>query len=84
MENSLNLFTDYLISSFGQTSATGLSRLVDNAIGHDQVTRLLAHSDFNGKTLWQAVKPSVREHQTENACLIFDDCLIEKAYTDEN
>lgn len=84
MENLLDLYTDYLISSFGQTSATGLSRLVDNAIGHDQFTRLLANSDFNGKTLWQAVKPLVREHQSEDACLIFDDCLIEKAFTDEN
>lgn len=84
MENLLDLYTDYLISSFGQTSATGLSNLVDNSIKHDRITRLLANSDFNGKTLWQAVKPLVREHQSENACLIFDDCLIEKAYTDEN
>jgi hypothetical protein len=84
MENLLDLYTDYLISSFGQTSATGLSNLVDNAIRHDSITRLLANSDFNGKTLWQTVKPLVREHQNENACLIFDDCIIEKAYTDEN
>lgn len=84
MEELLDLYTDYLISSFGQTSATGLSNLVDNSIKHDSITRLLSNSDFNGKTLWQAVKPMVREHQNENACLIFDDCLIEKAYTDEN
>ncbi len=84
MEDLLDLYTDYLISSFGQTSATGLSNLVDNSIKHDSITRLLANSDFNGKTLWQAVKPLVRDHQNEFACLIFDDCLIEKAYTDEN
>lgn len=84
MEDLLDLYTDYLISSFGQTSATGLSKLVDNAIGHDTITRLLANSDFNGKTLWQGVKPLVREHQDDFACLIFDDCIIEKAYTDEN
>jgi len=45
---------------------------------------LLANSDFNGKTLWQTVKPLVREHQNEKAGLIFDDCIIEKADTDEN
>ena len=84
MENLLDLYTDYLISSFGQTSATGLSNLVDNSIKHDSITRLLSNSDFNGKTLWQTVKPLVREHQNENACLIFDDCIIEKAYSDEN
>ena len=84
MENLLDLYTDYLISSFGQTSATGLSRLVDNEIKHDSVTRLLSNSDFSSKTLWQTVKPLVRKHQAEEACLIFDDFIIEKAYTDEN
>jgi hypothetical protein len=34
--------------------------------------------------LWQQVKPFVRAHQSEEACLVFDDCIIEKAYTDEN
>jgi hypothetical protein len=84
VENLLDLYTDYLISSFGQTSATGLSRLVDNEIKHDSVTRLLSNSDFSSKTLWQTVKPLVRKHQAEDACLIFDDFIIEKAHTDEN
>lgn len=84
MENLLDLYTDYLISSFGQTSATGLSRLVDNEIKHDSVTRLLSNANFSSKTLWQTVKPLVRKHQTEDAWLIFDDVIIEKAHTDEN
>jgi hypothetical protein len=84
VENLLDLYTDYLISSFGQTSATGLSRLVDNEIKHDSITRLLRDADFSSKTLWQMVKPLVRKHQAEDACLIFDDFIIEKAYTDEN
>jgi hypothetical protein len=84
VENLLDLYTDYLISSFGQTSATGFSRLVDNEIKHDSITRLLRDADFSSKTLWQTVKPLVRKHQAEDACLIFDDFIIEKAYTDEN
>ena len=84
MGNLLDLYTDYLIASFGQTSATGLSRLVDDEIKHDSVTRLLSSADFSSKTLWQTVKPVVRKHQTEEACLIFDDFIIEKAHTDEN
>jgi hypothetical protein len=35
MEKMLDLYTDYLLSSFGQTSATGLSNLVDGLIQHD-------------------------------------------------
>jgi hypothetical protein len=84
VENLPDLYTDYLISSFGQTSATGLSRLVDNEIKHDSVTRLLSNADFSSKTLWQTVKTLVRKHQAEDACLIFDDVIIEKAHTDEN
>jgi hypothetical protein len=36
-----DLYTDYLISSFGPTTATGLSRLLEGQLSHDQVTRLL-------------------------------------------
>lgn len=84
MQNRLDLYTDYLLSSFGQTSATGLSRLVDGDISHDSISRLLSGNEFDSKTLWQKVKPLVRKHQTEDACLIFDDTIIEKPYTDEN
>jgi len=37
----LDLYTDYLICSFGQASATGLARLLDDDISHDSVTRFL-------------------------------------------
>jgi DDE superfamily endonuclease len=84
MEQKLDLYTDYLISSTGQTSATGLSRLLDNEISHDSITRFLSKSEFDSKTLWQAVKPLIRQHENASACLVFDDCIIEKAYTDEN
>ena len=84
MEKYLDLYTDYLLSSFGQTSATGLSNLLDNTIKHDSFTRLLTESVFDSKYLWLSVKSLVREHQDKNACLIFDDCIIEKPYTDEN
>ena len=84
MEDTLDLYTDYLLSSFGQTSATGLSRLVDGEISHDGITRLLSGNAFNSKMLWQKVKPLVRKYETPEACLIFDDVIIEKPYTDEN
>jgi len=84
MQDKLDLYTDYLLSSFGQTSATGLSRLVNGDISHDSITRLLSGNEFNSKVLWQKVKPLVRRHETTDACLIFDDVIIEKPYTDEN
>jgi len=84
MQDKLDLYTDYLLSSFGQTSATGLSRLVDGEISHDSVSRFLSGNEFTSKTLWQKVKPLVRKHESSEGCLIFDDVIIEKPYTDEN
>ena len=84
MEKILDLYTDYLQVTFRGASATGLSEVLDNAYSHDKITRLLSGSDFGSKDLWQSVKPLVRAHQQPDACLIFDDSIIEKPYTDES
>ena len=80
----LDIYTDYLISSFGQTTGTGLSRLLDGAISHDQIQRFLASPVKNGADLWQVVKPYVRQVQSDVGVLIVDDSISEKPYTDEN
>lgn len=84
MQDMLDLYTDYLLSSSGQASATGLSRLVDGAISHDSITCFLSSNDFGSRELWQKVKPMVRQHEKDEGCLIFDDTIVEKSYTDEN
>ena len=38
---------------------------------------------FTSKDLWHKVKPLVGQFKNDSRCLIFDDSLIEKAYTDE-
>ena len=80
----LDLYSDYLISSFGQTSATGLSRLTDGAVSHDRITRFLSEPQKTGADLWSKVKPLVRQIQSSEGVLIFDDTIEEKPYTDEN
>ncbi|MFN6383155.1 MAG: IS701 family transposase, partial [Pseudanabaena sp.] len=37
----LDLYSDYLISSFGKVTATGLSELLDGELSHDQITSRL-------------------------------------------
>jgi len=80
----LDLYTDYLISSFGPTTATGLARLLDGQISHDQVTRFLASSEKTSADLWRVVKPLIRQVESEDGVLIVDDSIEEKPYTDEN
>ena len=79
-----DLYSDYLLSSFRQTTATGLSELVGGSVSHDQVTRFLSSGDFGPKELWLAVKKEVRSVESEEGVLIFDDTVEEKMHTDEN
>lgn len=53
----LDLYTDYLIASFAPTTATGLSRLLDGAVSHDQVIRFLFDRLKTSADLWQLVQP---------------------------
>jgi DDE superfamily endonuclease len=85
MKNSeLELYTDYLLSSFGATTATGLSAMVQGDVSHDRITRFLSRQDYTSKDLWLQVKTMVREVQTAEGVLIFDDTIQEKAWTDES
>jgi hypothetical protein len=68
----------------GLTTATGLSNIMDNAISHDQITRMLNKRSNDSKALWINVKPLVRQHENDDACLIFDDSISHKPHTDEN
>ena len=45
----LELYGDYIISSFGQITATGLSRALEGSISHDKITRFLSAEDLESK-----------------------------------
>ena len=48
----LDLYSDYLLSSFSLATATGLASMVDNAYSHDQVTRFLDQRRYDQKEYW--------------------------------
>jgi len=80
----LELYTDYLLSTFGYATATGLSAMVNRQVSHDQITRFLSDREYTSKDLWHEVKAKVRKVERDDAVLIFDDTVQEKPYTDEN
>jgi hypothetical protein len=80
----LDLSSDDLISSFGQTTGTGMAEWLGGSISHDRIQRLLSKQDFTAADLWQIVKPHVRGMQQGDGVLIIDDSIAEKPYTDEN
>ena len=83
-KENLELYSDYLISTFGYATATGLSKMLNGQISHDRITRFLAEEEYTSKELWQTVKGTVRKVEREDGILIFDDTIQEKPYTDEN
>ncbi len=84
MKKMLDIYSDYLLASFSQTSATGLSNLMDGAISHDQVTRFLSAEKKTSQDLWLVAKPLQRKINSCEGVLIIDDSIEEKPYTDEN
>src|SRR5437870_112142 len=80
----LDLYSDYLISSFGQATGTGLAALLGGSVSHDRIQRFLAQEEFTSADLWHFVKPHVRAIEYSEGCLIIDDSISEKPYSDEN
>jgi mannose/fructose-specific phosphotransferase system component IIA len=81
---SLDLYADYLLSTFGAATATGLSAMVEGQVSHDQVTRFLSAQEYTSKDLWLQVKSTVRSVESEDGVLIFDDTIQAKPWTDES
>lgn len=84
MNKELDLYTDYLLSTCTQATATGLSAMLDGEISHDKVTRFLSEREYTSKDLWREVKAVVGKVESADAVLVFDDTIQEKAWTDEN
>ncbi len=80
----LDLYSDYLISSFGLATGTGLSNLLNGQISHDRVQRFLAGKRKTSADLWTLVKAYVRQVEADDGILIVDDSISEKPHTDEN
>ena len=80
----LEIYSDFLISSFSYTTATKLSILSEGEISHDKVTRFLSSEDFQSSGLWKLVKRTVKEMESAEGVIIIDDTIEEKPSTDEN
>ena len=51
----LEVYSDYLIISSSQTTATGLSKVLGGQTSHDKITRFLSQEDWTSKDLWGLV-----------------------------
>jgi hypothetical protein len=83
-QNGVEIYSDFLLANNGAATATALAKIMGGEISHDQVTRFLSGQDYTSEELWALVKPTVRKIENEQGCLIFDDTIQEKEWTDEN
>lgn len=79
----LDFYSDCLLSSFSQVTATGLSRLLAGEVSHYQVTPILPGEKLTSKSWWRLVKPFDRQVEPAEGVMIIDDTIIEKPYPDE-
>lgn len=84
MKTLLDLYTDYLSVTYGYATATGLSGMLNGVISHDRITRFLANGEYTSRDLWKQVKSVIREVESDEGVLIFDDTIQEKPWMDEN
>lgn len=85
MECTLDRYTDYVLSTPKYATATGMSKLFDGKMSHDNVTRFLHDVYLTSAMVWSKAKPLVRQYESlSDGVLIADDTIIEKAHTDEN
>lgn len=80
----LDLYSDYLISTFQLATATGMSDLLDNALSHDQISRFLGQRLFDQKDYWRCIKPIVRQIEHPKGLIKIDDTIQAKPYSSEN
>jgi hypothetical protein len=80
----IDLYSDYLNTAFGQTSATNLTRVLNHEISHDTITRFLTNKELTSRDFWKIVKPEIRRIQKPNAMIAIDDFIVEKPHSDEN
>lgn len=84
MQTIASIYSDYLLVTSKQATATGLSSMLEGELSHDQVTRMLKDFRDGDKMLWSAVKSSVRRVERADGILIFDDTVEEKTWMEEN
>ena len=85
MKNSelLDIYSDYLISAFGQTTATGFMFL-GGKLSHDQFNGCLAQERRVMPICGRLSNPMCARSNKMMAYSSLDDSIAEKPYTDEN
>ena len=88
MKKLIDIYIDFLISSFGKIEMTKLSEVLNGIYSHDVFTKMLLNYNKNiniDKELWFRVKGILRTYEDENeGCILIDDSILNKPHTKES
>jgi hypothetical protein len=84
LRDTLDLYTDFLITQNHLATATSCSALIDHKVKHDTFTRALSIRNYNSAYLWKANTKTVTEHSNDEGVLILDNSVIHKSYSKIN
>ena len=60
-----NVYTDYLLSTNGHISSTGLSEVIENQYSHDKINRMLCKGEIDDKILYQQGKRIIKDRESK-------------------
>jgi len=80
----LAFYTPYLICSTERMTNIRLLQIPNSDIRLETVLNLICSESFTSKDLWKQVKPILRQIESPEGILIFDDTIIEHEWTEEN
>jgi hypothetical protein len=80
----LDLYTDYLVATFGLATATDMSKMLNHSLSHDQISRFLNQGELTQKDYWKCVKTLVRQVEHPSGIIKIDDTIEKKPHSQEN
>lgn len=80
----MDLYSDYLLTSFSLSTATGMSEMLDGSYSHDQISRFMAQPMLTQKDYWKTIKPLIRKIENDKGIICIDDFIIPKPHSTMN
>ncbi|WP_150467147.1 hypothetical protein [Francisella sp. SYW-9] len=78
LQDSSNLYTEFLLCPTSQASATMCSNMLDNVVKHDSFSRMLKLDNYGSAYIWSKAKTVLNNFKYTTKILSLDNTIIHK------
>ncbi|MBK2105436.1 IS701 family transposase [Francisella philomiragia] len=78
LQDSSNLYTEFLLCQTSQASATMCSNMLDNVVKHDSFSRMLKLGNYGSTYIWSKAKTVLKSLKDTTKILSLDNTIIHK------